>query len=66
MEIIIDNREKKLKDLFLDKVKYGNLVVGDIQIKKSQDGTNILCLERKTFSDLKMFAFLEILLRIVS
>jgi len=53
MEIIIDNREKKLKDLFLDKVKYVNLVVGDIQIKKSQDDTNILCLERKTFSDLK-------------
>lgn len=53
MEIIIDYREKKLKDLFLDKVKYDNLPVGDIQIKKLQDNNDILCLERKTFSDLK-------------
>lgn len=53
MEIIIDSRETKLKKLFLDDVKYENLLVGDIQIKKIQDSKNILCLERKTLSDLK-------------
>jgi len=53
MEIIIDSREKKIKEIFLNDVKYQYLVVGDIQIKNLKDSKNILCLERKTFSDLK-------------
>ena len=48
MNIIIDNREKDLKDYYneYDNIKFENLLIGDIQINY-KDGI-VLIIERKT------------------
>lgn len=51
MNIIIDNREKDLKDYYneYDNIKFENLLIGDIQINY-KDGI-VLIIERKTIQD---------------
>jgi ERCC4-type nuclease len=52
MDLIIDNRETKIKEYFKDcsYVKFKNLEMGDIQFHK--DGKILLVIERKTLPDL--------------
>ena len=60
LEILIDNRENKLKEFFdnhvfkdskqTPEITYSNLDIGDIIIKK--DGKTLLIFERKSIPDL--------------
>ncbi len=54
MDILIDSRENAIhKILDSNLATYTNLLVGDIQIIKNDDKTNIIVLERKTIKDLQ-------------
>tara|TARA_Y100000389_G_scaffold177697_1_gene190215 strand:+ start:2160 stop:2849 length:690 start_codon:yes stop_codon:yes gene_type:complete len=56
MEVVIDYRENGIRNLYEeDYLTYANLSIGDIHIRKFEDGlyTNIVILERKTISDLQ-------------
>ena len=52
MELIIDNRETKIKNILNgDNIKYENLDIADIHVKNN--GSTVLLIERKTNSDMQ-------------